>query len=127
MDLNRSPSQIARSAAEEIRALNHRTLSPKVYTEPADLANTADGIVTLLERLPQTLKQLRGGLRMLEEVMEIRTDNGQEPHVAVGLASSHLLVAEDDIESVITALRRARAELSHMAGPWPEGDEDEEE
>lgn len=38
MDLDRTPVTMASAAAEEIRALNHRTLDTKVFTQPADVS-----------------------------------------------------------------------------------------
>jgi hypothetical protein len=125
MDLNRTPSEISSAAAEEIRALNHRTGNPKAFTEPADVANTASHLATLLERLPQALQQMDAGLTQLEQTTGIRMDTGTAPEEAVDLARSYLRAAREGLGGVLNDLRCASAELSHMSGPWPDSDDED--
>lgn len=127
MDLNRTPAEISQALAEEARALNHRTLNPKAFTQPSDVANAASNLVALLERLPQAFQQMDTGLTHLEQATGIRMDNGKDPELAVGLAQSYLRTSRELLDAVLEDLRRASSEMSHMAGPWPTGDEEDED
>lgn len=73
MNLDRSPFEIASAAAEEIRALNHRTLDDKnAYPYPSTVNETNSALKSLAERLPQGISQLREGLERLSEAGHIR-------------------------------------------------------
>lgn len=130
MDLDRSPSQIANAAAEEIRALNHRTLNTQMYAQPADVSDTANAIATLLERLPQTLDQLEAGLLILQDGNKIRLDtkplgdtSQQDIAHEVFTVTSALSEARRLLRQANQAIKDATSPLSHMGGLW-EDDED---
>jgi hypothetical protein len=125
VDLKRSPSTIADAAAEEIRALNHRTLDSKPFTQLGDVSDTANAIATLVQRLPQTLGQVEAGLRALHEREAIRMDDGTAAGVQVANALSALYDARDYLRLAHSALQRATGPMSHMGGLW-EDDEDSE-
>ncbi|WP_228981448.1 hypothetical protein [Streptomyces sp. DH12] len=124
MDLDRTPDQIARAASEEIRALNHRTLAPGAFhgddgfrgVAPARLSSTVQGILELTQRLPQTMQQLRRGLRQLEEEQAIRMTTGRDPDEEVATALRALLNAEEAFKAAEHALRVAGAPMSAMGG-----------
>lgn len=131
MDLNRTPSQIANSAAEEIRALNHRTLNTTAYTQPGDVSDAANAVATLLERLPQALEQLEAGLTQLQDANAIRLDtkplgdtSRQDIFNEVFTVTSALSEARRKLREAHAALRDATGPLSHMGGLW-EDDQDE--
>lgn len=65
VDLDRTPAQIANTAAEEIRALNHRTLglNTKAYDNAPEVSGVVTALATLVERIPQALQQAEEGLR----------------------------------------------------------------
>ncbi|MFE2078017.1 hypothetical protein [Streptomyces misionensis] len=132
MDLNRTPSQISNAAAEEIRALNHRTLDAKVFETPADVAYTADGIAALIQRLPQALQQLEAGLRALDENNGIRLADRHPSEVsqqdiahAVADALLGLEAARSSISTAEGHLRDATSVLGNLGAPWPEDGDDE--
>jgi uncharacterized protein YicC (UPF0701 family) len=131
MDLNRTPAEIASAAAEEVRALNHRTLDPKAFTQPGDVSDVADAVATLVQRLPQTLQQLEAGLEALYDRDAIRLDDIREGYASqkdisnrVSAVRSALRQAREDLSQVHATLQRATSPLSHMGGQWE--DEDDE-
>lgn len=131
MDLNRTPSQIASAGAEEIRALNHRTLDTAVFEQPGDVSATADGVATVLERLPQALDQMEAGLLVLHDANRIRLDtkplgatSRQDIAHEVFTVTSALAEARRAIREAHRAMKEATGPLSHMGGLW---EDDEEE
>lgn len=124
MDLDRDPSAIASAAAEEVRALNHRTLSPDVFRQPADVSDTASHLTTLSERLHQTLGQLCAGLEDLAEGEAIRMDDGSDVGEQTSCALRNLRYASQDLIAVRNSLKAASGVLSHMGGHF--ADEEEE-
>jgi hypothetical protein len=131
MDLSRTPSQLSNDAAESIRALNHRTLDPKAFTQPGDVSDVATAIATLVERLPQALAQMQAGLRALDDRDAIRLDDIREGYASqkdisdrVSAVLSALRDAREDLSQAHATLQRATSPLSHMGGQWE--DEDDE-
>ncbi|MFR9794269.1 hypothetical protein ACL07V_37545 [Streptomyces sp. MB22_4] len=129
MDLDRTPSEISFAMAEEARALNHRTLNPKVFEAPSDIAYTADGITALIQRLPQALQQLQAGLETLHADERIRladrpphqvTQNDIDRAVFNALCALH--DAEHTLATVEERLRSAGRVLGNLGAPWPEDD-----
>ncbi|MFJ8677265.1 hypothetical protein [Streptomyces sp. NPDC093589] len=116
MDLSRDPSVIASAAAEEVRALNHRTGNPAAYQNPSDISDVVNALATLAERLPQTLQQASAGLRRFEEDQAIRMDDGSDPSEEVTRALGALLNAEESLTIVCAFLKEAASPLSHMGG-----------
>jgi uncharacterized membrane protein YccC len=133
MDLNRDPQTIAYAAAEEIRALNHRTQQVSAFdgdhgfrgAAPANLSGTVQGLITLTDRLPQALQQLRRGLQQLEEQQTIRMTDGTKPEDAVSTALRGLLNAEEAVKAANHALRAAGAPMAAMGGYLDEVEEDQ--
>ncbi|MEV8248112.1 hypothetical protein AB0R01_30715 [Streptomyces rochei] len=131
MDLNRTPSTIASAAAEEVRALNHRTLDTSVFTQPAQVSDTAFGISTTLERLPQALEQLEAALTQLQLAGSIRLTSKplgsttvQEVDTEIATAVSALSEARRNLRQAHTAMRQATNVLANLGGLW---DDDETE
>lgn len=107
MNLNRSPYEIAAAAAEEIRALNHRTLDDKAaYPYPSAVNETNAALKSLAERLPQGLGQLREGLERLAEAGHIRLTAGP------GVGSPDISTR---VEEVREKLREAEAAADVLA------------
>lgn len=130
MDLNRTPQQIAGAAAEEIRALNHRTIDdPGAFTTPADVSDTATAITSLVQRLPQTLKQLEDGLEHLHDSKQIRLANRDPREVSAKDISDAVSGAEFELRKAATALGRAEEHLraaasvlTNLGAPWPDSE-----
>lgn len=128
MDLDRTPSEIARSAAEEIRALNHRTINAKAYETAPSVSGVVSALVTLIERLPQALQQAGAGLEALHDRGQIRLAGADSTDQALAEAVANVMVsldyARNDLESVLRELKAAAGPLDNMGGPWPDADED---
>ncbi|MFG2359411.1 hypothetical protein [Streptomyces sp. NPDC048521] len=129
MDLDRTPSQIANAAADEIRTLNHRTLDPKVFTTPSEVADTLNALTRLLQTLPQSLQQLEAGLELLDENQQIRLDNKPKAETSrqdifrqVLAVRSALQQARERLGQADEAMREAARPLSRMGAPWPPAD-----
>jgi len=132
MDLNRTPAEIASSAAEEIRALNHRTIKSDAYLTPPDLAYTAGHITALVQRLSQALQQMEAGIRTLDEGNKIRLADRHPTEVsqndiaaAVSTVAFGLSEARRAIGSAEPYLREAMQVLNSLGGPWPEDDDEQ--
>lgn len=131
MDLDRTPVTMASAAAEEIRALNHRTLDTGVFAQSGDVSDTANALSVLLERLPQAFQQLESGLVQLEMGNRIRLDTKplgatteQDIRHEVATVTSALTEARNLIQQAHQSMREATGPLSHMGGLW---DDDGEE
>lgn len=130
MNLDRTPAAISFAAAEEIRALNHRTLDTKAFTQPGHVSDTAIALGSLIERLPQALEQLEAGLVQLQLANAIRLDtrpvaatSQQDVADEVFTVVSGLSEARRLLRAAHEAMREATGSLSHMGGLWP-GDAD---
>lgn len=100
MDLTRTPSEIASAAAEEVRALNHRTLDSNAFTYPSDVYSTVGGVDRLLAGLPQALEQLRAHLARMAATGNVKADDGDTDG---RLAAAHL-----ELTDAANALRQAQ-------------------
>lgn len=132
MDLDRTPSQIASAASEEIRQLSHATIKPDAFPDPSSIASTADGIAAIVQRLPQTLRQLQTGLETLHANQQIRladrpphqvTQNDIDRAVFTALCGLH--DAEHALGAVEEGLRSAGRVLGNLGAPWPEDDDED--
>jgi hypothetical protein len=131
VNLNRTPAAMANAATEEVRQLNHRSLDPKAFDHPGDVSDTANGIATLLQYLPQALQQLEAGIEALHDRNAIRLDDLPEGAASqkdisgrVSAVLSGLRDAREDVQRAHDSIRRATSPLSHMGGLW-EDDDDE--
>ncbi|MET8571869.1 hypothetical protein [Streptomyces sp. NPDC004783] len=129
MDLNRTPAEIARNAAEEIRALNHVTLNTKAYETAPAVSEVVSALVTLVERMPQALQQAEAGLEALYDRDQIRLAGPDSSQKALAEAVSTVTVSleyvRNDLDGVLRELKAAAGPLSNMGGPWPDEDDDE--
>jgi len=118
MDLNREPVAIAQAAAEEIRALNHRSLDAGVFEQPADVYRTVDSLTALVRGLPQAIEQTWRQLRAMEQDGAVRMDNGTD--VAAEMERVRLALSEARRRLVAggSYLGDAGQVLSHMGGQW---------
>lgn len=127
MDLNREPSVIADSAAEEVRTLIHATLPGKdAFKQPADVYSVTECLSVLVERLPQALQQLATAVQQFEEQQAIRMDDGSDPSVRASEVLRALLDAQRGLLVVQDGMRRAKGPLAGMGGHWTPDDEDED-
>ena len=118
MNLNREPSTIARAAAEEVRALNHRTLDAHVFDEPSQIYNTVNELKQAVWGMPQAIEQTWGELRTMRDADAIRMDNGSSVSEEAEKARLELNEARQLLAKAGAALDRATGVLSHMGGQW---------
>lgn len=118
MNLNREPAAIANAAAEEIRALNHRTLDAKAFEQPADIYRTVDALTQLVRYLPQAIEQTWKQLRAMEQQGAIRMDNLSDVDVALEEARLALSEARRLVATGGGFLNDAAQTLSRMGGQW---------
>lgn len=89
------PLEEARSAAESIRALNHRTMTGGAEIDVVDVYDLLAELGLLTGRLPQLLRQLEDLVDDLVEAGEVRIvdgPNASDP-AAVGAIAGHWLAA----------------------------------
>ena len=126
MDLPRDPNEIARSAAEELRALNHLTGEQLAYRQPVRVHDTAMALRDLAARLPQALQQMQSGLEQLVATGEVRLydrsgDTLLERQRDVAEAVKAGVVAAAQLEGAMSAVARL---TTGMARDEPEEDEE---
>lgn len=130
MNLKRTPPAIASAAAEEIRALNHRTLDPKAFGQPGDVSDVVNALAVLLERLPQALQQADAGLQQLHDAQAIRLDDKPPGETSQNDITDRvhgiryaLQQAQHHLGEAHSQLRNAAGPLSHMGGLWEDVEE----
>lgn len=131
MDLDRDPQRMAYAAAEEIRALNHRSMNVEAFYGEYNLINHAPpevggvigGLCVLFDRLPQSIDQASAALQFLEEQQAIRMANGADPGEETSRVLRALINAKQAILVAQTHLREASGVASNMAGHWIDDDE----
>lgn len=133
MDLDRDPQNIARTAGDEIRALNHRTIDvqgfygqdedgPYISAAPSNVCFTLEALVALTDRLPQALQQISRAVQHLEEQQAIRMTDGSDVADQVSVALRGLLDAEQAVKVANVHLREAGRPLANMGGHFNDND-----
>lgn len=118
MNLNREPAAIAKAAAEEIRALNHSTISAKAFEEPSDIYRTVGELKQTVWGMPQAIEQTWKALKAMREDSVIRMDNDSSVNDETEKARQQLNEARQLLAQAGTALDQATQTLSHMGGQW---------
>jgi hypothetical protein len=126
MNLDRDPSTIANAAAEEVRALNHKTLAPSWARFPSNLYDVNNALMTLAERLPQALAQVAKELDRFDRKDLIGMDDGSEAAVGAARALAGLQQAQAQASALYRALYAAQGQLGRMSFKAPAGYRDEE-
>jgi hypothetical protein len=118
MNLHRKPVVIAQAAAEEIQALNHRTLGARAFEEPSEIYSTVGELKQAVWGMPQAIEQIWGELRAMRDADTIRMDNGADADGETEKARLELNEAHQLLAQAGAALDRATSVLSHMGGQW---------
>lgn len=118
MNLNREPATIARGAAEEVRALNHRTIGGNAFEEPSDIYRTVSEVKQTVWGMPQAIEQIWGELKTMKDAGGIRMDNGTDVTEEAERARQELNEARRLLAQAASALDRATGTLAHMGGQW---------
>jgi hypothetical protein len=125
VDLNRTPARIADAAAEEIRALNHRTINEDAFDEPAHVYSAIVNLDGLLQGLPQALEQIQHALNGMEKRGEVRMDNGSDPAVSVTEACQALGRVRSHIAAAESVMQQAVNMTARMGGHFTDGEDDD--
>ena len=112
----RTPStvQVAATAAEAVRELNHRTLGRPTLTGPAELDRLVAELAVMTARLPQLLQQLSGWLAAEQSGRWIRSDNHIDPARIVDRARTELADAARAARELSQALHHAHQHTAHL-------------
>ncbi|MFI1161412.1 hypothetical protein [Streptomyces sioyaensis] len=114
MDTTRDPAAVAYQLAETVRALNDLTEKPQAFATVADVRDVAEGLHLAVDQLPQTLRQLSAGLRLLEEQGAIRMEDGTDAVDGASGALRACLNGEVGLTVARAALREAAGSLARM-------------
>lgn len=116
MPAARSPSTIdlAATAAEAVRELNHRTLHQTALTGPAQLDRIVAELVVMVAGLPQLLRQLGGWLATEQDAGRIRSDNHIDPGRIVDQAAADLADAGNAARQLGQVLDAAHQHTAHL-------------
>jgi hypothetical protein len=115
MDLDRDPQTIASAAAEEIRALNHKTLAPGGnFTYPSNIYDTVGALEAMAERLPQAIGQISRALAKFQADGAIRMNDGSDPGDAVVATVQSLETAASVAKNLGLILQAAVQPLGKM-------------
>ncbi|MER6549572.1 hypothetical protein [Streptomyces sp. NPDC001250] len=109
---DKTPAEIADTAAEAIRSLNYATPGDLVY--PGDAYSTVGNLSVMAMRLPQALQQIAQFLKRLEEAGQLKSDTDT---LGDDLEATYagLTVAAGAAETLRTALDRAQQGLGTIA------------
>jgi hypothetical protein len=112
--------EAADAAAENIRALNHATVSGRGYAWPSQVDAVIGCLEVLAQRLPQALDQASTWLAQAHADGRVGHDHGINPDPAVEDAVWSLRVAARQASALAGALQSARTLTSHLTGTDPD-------
>jgi hypothetical protein len=115
-----STADLAATAAETIRQLNHHTLGPHALTAPAELDRAVAELAAMAWRLPQLLRQLDRWLQAEQHAGRIRSDEATDPKPVVAHATAHLAHAGHVVHELGRTLDDAHQHLAHLGATQPE-------
>ena len=119
---DRTPHEIAVSAADEVRRLNGRTRRTDAYPYPSDVHHTIGALAGLLEQFPQALHQLAAGLNAIDADHLAVYADPPTPMVRQAEVARELGEAIAAVGRGVTHLRRAQQAASRLdyTGPIPD-------
>ena len=106
--------ELADTAAQTVRELNHHTRGPDAFTGPAQLYRLVGELVQLARGLPQLLDQLGDWLHAEHDADRVRCDNHADPSPTVTRATAQLADAGEAARDLAHALDRAQQHLAHL-------------
>jgi hypothetical protein len=104
----------ASNAAAAIREINHETFDKRALPYPPMVSEIVQPLVTMLDRLPQTLEQLARAVHRHQADGLIRTDDGSDPDEAAAYAIRYLGQANEILQEGSKSLHRAASLLFHF-------------
>ena len=112
--------ELAETAANAVRELNHRTRGPDAFTGPAELYRLVTELVLLVDALPQLVNQLGRWLNAEHDAHRVRSDNSTDPGPTVSQATTQMADAGHAARDLAHQLARAQQFLAHLGGhPTP--------
>ena len=108
------PVELADTAVQAVRELNHRTRGPDAFTGPPQLYRLVGELVQLAGGLPQLLDQLGDWLHAEHDADRVRCDNHADPSPTVTRATAQLADAGDAARDLAHALDQAQQHLAHL-------------
>ena len=114
-----STIELAATAAQAVRELNHRTRGPDAVTGAADLYPLVTELVQLVDALPQLVNQLGRWLHAEHDADRVRSDNSTDPGPAVSQATTQLADAGNAARDLAHTLDRAQQYLAHLGTTQP--------
>jgi hypothetical protein len=111
--------ELAETAAQAIRCLNHLTRGHQAFTEPAELSRLLAELTTMASGLPQLLDQLHRWLRHEHDAARLRADD-TDPGEPVSRAAAQLTRAGQTAQNLTAALDTAHQHLAHLATATPD-------
>ncbi|MGW5003083.1 hypothetical protein ACWEP8_36130 [Streptomyces hydrogenans] len=121
MDLDRSPADLARAAADEVRALNQRTLTPRAaFTYPSEIQDTVTGLAAVLLGLPQSLDQIHQGIDAVNGQQRLYAYNNANVDDLLDESKTDLLDAIEHIREASLALQHVVNRLAYVGAIVPE-------
>lgn len=107
----RTPAELARTAAEDVRFLNHVLYDGIAY--PGDAYSTVGNLTHLVSMLPQALTMIRSAVEKLDRDADLYSDRGT---LTADLAAAYagLEQAAADAQTLYGSISRAHAALSHI-------------
>jgi hypothetical protein len=115
-----STTELAATAAQAVRELNHRTRGPDAFTGPAELYQLLTELVPLVDALPQLSNQLGRWLRAEHDSDRVRSDDSTDPGPTVCLATTQLADAGDTARDLAHAMASAQELLAHLGARQPD-------
>jgi hypothetical protein len=112
---DKTPAQLADDAAEAVRAINHRTMSPgEDWQYPGDIYSLVANLSQMAMMLPQALEQASRMLADLNEGGHLRSDKDQLEH-DLGETFYGLDDARNAAQKLYGSLNRAHQGLGPIA------------
>lgn len=111
--------ELAQTAAQHVRELNHRTRGTDALAGPAQLYRLVGELALLVNGLPQLLNQLDRWLHAEHDADRVRSDDHADPGPAVGRATTHLADAGDTARNLAHTMARAQQHLALLSAPPP--------
>ncbi len=110
-----STVELAATAAQAVRDLNHRTLGPDAVTGPAQLYRLVGELILLADGLPQLVNQLGRWLQDEHDADRVRSDDHADPGPTVARVTIQMTDAGDAACDLARALGRAQQHLAQLS------------
>ena len=122
--------ELAASASEAIRGINHLTRDAGSLRYPSEVYQALGSLTEMVGRLPQALQQIEALLQKWIEAGDVSIDAGEfsgDPVAAVTAASVYLMgEAMPALTELHSSLQRVQATLAYASHTGPSDTDDED-